>query len=113
MSYTPTVWKKGDKITSEKLNKLENGVAGSGGGALMCSLNMSTGLLNKTWKEVADAAEVGPVVMLVGVQTGVKVYSHLTTVAVQDGEYGLVFSNGNQDVALSAESETGYPSVIS
>lgn len=30
MSYTPTVWKNGDKITSEKLNKLENAVASEG-----------------------------------------------------------------------------------
>ncbi|MDN6491158.1 MAG: hypothetical protein L0K14_00530, partial [Leuconostoc sp.] len=27
MAYTPTEWKKGDTITSEKLNKIENGVA--------------------------------------------------------------------------------------
>ena len=30
MSYTPTVWQNGDVITAEKLNKLENGVAGAG-----------------------------------------------------------------------------------
>lgn len=29
MSYTPTNWKTGDKITAEKLNKLENGVGNS------------------------------------------------------------------------------------
>ena len=28
MSYTPTVWASGDLITSTKLNKLENGLAG-------------------------------------------------------------------------------------
>ena len=27
MSYTPTVWKRGDIVSSEKLNKLEQGVA--------------------------------------------------------------------------------------
>ena len=27
MSYTPTVWEKGDIVTAEKLNKLENGLA--------------------------------------------------------------------------------------
>jgi len=27
MTYTPTNWKRGDVVTSEKLNKLENGVA--------------------------------------------------------------------------------------
>lgn len=28
MSYTPTTWKDGDIITAEKLNKIENGIAG-------------------------------------------------------------------------------------
>lgn len=27
MAYTPTVWATGDKITAEKLNKAENGIA--------------------------------------------------------------------------------------
>ena len=31
MSYTPTEWTSGDVITAEKLNKIENGVAESGG----------------------------------------------------------------------------------
>jgi len=34
MSYTPTVWKSGDVVTSAKLNKLENGVAAAGGGSV-------------------------------------------------------------------------------
>lgn len=33
MSYTPTVWNAGDVVTAEKLNKLEQGVADSGGGS--------------------------------------------------------------------------------
>ena len=32
MSYTPTEWKSGDVITSEKLNNLEQGVADASGG---------------------------------------------------------------------------------
>lgn len=32
MAYEPTVWKNGDVITAEKLNKLENGVGSAGGG---------------------------------------------------------------------------------
>lgn len=31
MAYEPTNWKTGDIVTSEKLNKLENGVAGADG----------------------------------------------------------------------------------
>lgn len=30
MSYTPTNWKKGDVVTSEKLNNMESGIAGAG-----------------------------------------------------------------------------------
>lgn len=30
MAYTPTVWATGDTITAEKLNKMENGIAGAG-----------------------------------------------------------------------------------
>jgi hypothetical protein len=30
MSYTPTVWKSGDVISSEKLNKIENGIEAVG-----------------------------------------------------------------------------------
>lgn len=33
MGYEPTNWKKGDVITAEKLNKLEDGVASGGGGS--------------------------------------------------------------------------------
>ena len=33
-SYEPTVWAAGDNITSAKLNKLEEGVANSGGGGV-------------------------------------------------------------------------------
>lgn len=33
MAYTPTVWKTGDVVSSEKLNKMENGIANAGGGA--------------------------------------------------------------------------------
>lgn len=32
MAYEPTVWATGDVVTSQKLNKLEEGVANSGGG---------------------------------------------------------------------------------
>lgn len=30
MAYTPTVWATGDIITAEKLNKMEQGIAGAG-----------------------------------------------------------------------------------
>ena len=32
MAYEPTVWQCGDVITAEKLNKIEQALANSGGG---------------------------------------------------------------------------------
>lgn len=29
MSYEPTNWKSGDKVTSTRLNKIENGIQGN------------------------------------------------------------------------------------
>ena len=56
MSYEPTNWKNGDIVTADKLNKLERGVASAGGGALIVTEDAETGALNKTWKEIHDAA---------------------------------------------------------
>lgn len=57
MSYTPTKWVTGDIVTSEKLNKLENGLASVDAGAsiVFATLDISTQALNKTWQEIADA----------------------------------------------------------
>lgn len=32
MAYTPTTWNTGDDVTATKLNKIEQGIAGAGGG---------------------------------------------------------------------------------
>ena len=46
MAYTPTEWQSGDIVTSEKLNKIENGIAGAGGGGLpdLFSINVARDL---------------------------------------------------------------------
>ena len=50
MSYTPTEWKKGDLITSEKLNKIEEGIvnAGSSGGGVF--------IIEENWDEDGNIA---------------------------------------------------------
>ena len=58
MSYTPTEWNTGDVVTAEKLNKLENGVASSGGGILITVVNENF-VLDKTARELKSAVESG------------------------------------------------------
>lgn len=54
MAYTPTEWQSGDIVTSEKLNKIENGIADAGG-VLVATVDTQTYALDKTWKEIDEA----------------------------------------------------------
>ena len=64
MAYEPTEWKSGDVVTSAKLNKLEQAVAG-------CSLVVhattegDVKTLDKTWQEIFDAFSAGASVVVV------------------------------------------------
>lgn len=65
MAYEPTVWECGDTITAEKLNKLEEAVANSGGSEPLVvgmtvkedipSAGQTTYTLDKTWQEINGA----------------------------------------------------------
>ena len=65
MSYTPTEWKSGDVITSEKLNNLEQGVADAsgGGGAALVNVGVTYSdeqyTLQKTLQELLDYFDAG------------------------------------------------------
>lgn len=107
MSYTPTNWKAGDIITSERLNKLENGVAGAGGGGVLVVNFVEDGetmRLDKTAGELWAAIESSSI-LLKDVFDGNYNYTALTTAALSDGTYGFTFS-GDEYGAPSADS---YP----
>ena len=67
MSYTPTEWQCGDTITAEKMNKIEQGIANSGGGSepLIVNINRGTGdyayyfVTDKTFNEIYTAMKQG------------------------------------------------------
>lgn len=66
MSYEPTNWQTGDVVTSQKLNKLEQGVAdagGGGGGNLVLHISYdeatTTFTANYTAGEIKSALESG------------------------------------------------------
>lgn len=62
MSYEPTNWKTGDVVTSAKLNKLENAVAG-GDNFLVTFTNDLTGwVCDKTVQEIYEAEATGKII---------------------------------------------------
>lgn len=54
MAYTPTEWQSGDIVTSAKLNKIENGIAGTNG---LCVLTDYT--LNKSYNDLVAMVNGG------------------------------------------------------
>ena len=59
MSYTPTTWTTGDTITASAMNKIENGIANAGGGALIVEWDNGTDALDKTVSELYAAYSAG------------------------------------------------------
>lgn len=57
MAYTKQTWATGDTVTASKLNHMEDGIAGGGGGAMIVTVSDVNGnfTLNKTAKEIYDA----------------------------------------------------------
>lgn len=87
MSYTPHTWVEEETITHQKLNAMEQGIAGSGSSTVMiCNLsyNGDDWVLDKTTQEIYDAITSGTPVYIkyyygsMGVDY--ETYSHLCPV---------------------------------
>ena len=104
MSYTPTEWKTGDIVSSQRLNKLEEGVKDA---YEVMFINDADSVLDKTWQEIYDAMAQGKlcVVRRVGgtpedgimTDTVISVYNSKGTYYVSAGD------------TYRAPSATGYP----
>lgn len=56
MAYNKTTWETGDVITAEKLNNIENGIAGIKGVLpITTSEDGDTQTLSATWQQISDA----------------------------------------------------------
>ena len=100
MSYEPTNWKAGDTVTSAKLNKMEQGIAG-GVNILLVSENEGTSTLNKTWQEIHDA----DVAVVSKSYDGVKTWGFVQAAGFAEEHYIVVVGDKN----YVAESADGYP----
>ena len=81
MAYTPTVWKTGDVITAEKLNKAEQGIAAASDAVFYVTFTYDelteTTTADKTMAEIEEAISAGKAVFCkltgskyIGVLTG-------------------------------------------
>lgn len=107
MSYEPTNWKTGDVVTSAKLNKLENGVAGAGG-ALAVHANDNT--LDKTWQEIYDALAGGKYVFLLDVDGEMVSQRRFISTSFDDRHGGYTVETETEQQYIS-DSSDGYPSI--
>lgn len=94
MSYEPTNWKTGDIVTSQKLNKMESGIAGAGGVFVVKGIeDQETGYYNldKTFAEINEAAKNGLVVLILEDPNNVTPELLIGT-AVQETSNGNTYS---------------------
>lgn len=109
MAYEPTVWKSGDLVTATKLNKMEQGIAGSGGGVL-CVRDDTNGTLNKTFGEIVTALENGTFVYIKADGFLTYINSWFTSTCQLDC---FSVDNGNiYKVTYQSTSADDYPTIL-
>lgn len=112
--YTPTEWKKGDIVTSEKLNKLEQGVAN----AVLVANTIVTGedpdltfTLDKTWQEIADADFcVIRSTEEISEETSYVIFDCVARAGTESGTYTVAGMSGS---GYATDSPDGYPIKVS
>ena len=114
MSYEPTNWKSGDVVTSAKLNKLEQGVASSGG--VLVVHTDENGVLDKTWQEIGAAASLGVVVLpAFGQIMYLSKVVHNPPIGSTPEKWRIIFASMVDSInnfLFDAESADSYPSYV-
>lgn len=103
MSYDKNTWETGDTITAQKLNHMEDGIAG-GGGVLIAnkSIEDTTITLDKTWQQIYDSTYT---ITLLS-DEGEKDFYPITCAYVSDGTY---YVESADSITYTTDSADGYP----
>ena len=110
MSYDKQTWQRGDVITANKLNHMEDGIATGGGGVLVVNriTEGQTTRLDHTWQEIRNAP-----IAVISLDNGTyKTVYIVDETGIDDGEYWLtaiVFKDIDNPVAFATNSADGYP----
>lgn len=102
--YQKTNWQSGDTITAEKLNNIENGIAG--GGVLV--VNYTTAC-DKTWQEIDDAAFA--VIVANDDVNHIKSIELVGITGINGSAYAVMAFNAmtGTSATYSCDSADGYP----
>ena len=106
MAYTKQTWANGDTITAEKLNHMEDGIAGGGSAPLIIDTIYDEiedcNILNKTWQEIYDAYIVGTMCIIREEHIGdVSRFQLVRTIVFEEDLY--------QVDGYTTDSPNGYP----
>ena len=112
MAYEKYTWVDGELITAEKLNHMEDGIAGAGGGGvLVVNANEDSSteslVLDKTWAEIQEAVVSHGAVVYIKLRGQDGIYSPVS-VGTLPNRY-LVFTLAKSDFVFTTDSIDGYP----
>lgn len=114
MSYEKQTWATGDIVTSSKLNHMEDGIAGAGGGGplivnIVKAPDEVNNMLDKTWTEIHDALLTTGVVVLQreSDEGSDAITVNVLSQVIYDSEFGyLVIAASIEYLSQTAD---GYP----
>lgn len=110
MAYEPTIWKTGDIVSSERMNKIEQAIASNGGNIFYCNASiedyydehsgqtMPVYQLDHTTQELIDVFDEGKIVV-VTMPTSSK-FSNVTLFELTLWQSSYVFHGANSYVAF-------------
>ena len=121
MSYEKTIWKNGDTITAEKLNKLENKTSVW---LIPTTVEGNKITLTKTWQEIYDEWDNYDIVVItyeiqsssvpiqnIKAKAFIESVSHIDATQIEGPENWMVQS-ANSNMTFSASGPNDYPSIL-
>lgn len=105
MSYTPTQWKAGDTVTSAKLNKMEQGIAGGA--------NILIAQIIETTQEADDGGSSGPELRSASTSTDSVPTARLDKTAREILDADFTFITGEYTAGMITYRDFAYVAGIS
>ena len=114
MSYEPTNWQEGDLITSERLNKMEQGIASGEGGIFLIPAEYDSSTSNttmqKTAGEIFEAASSGKLCVVALHTSHDETQGFMYAIIDSMDREGTLYTFGFRDTVSYANSADEYPS---